>query len=206
MLHIHMQRVRVMDVNNSHKLLLYISKEMTPPKHVYGGNNDGDSYDDNDSQETNAIPTSIIQQHGSIEDDRPLGATEGGRGCDTLSMTSTPPPSPPHTPYPWQNDETDAFSCTSMISKPYVDDQKTLPNVSPKTGDSSSLSPISRYSTSHDIHNDPAHIPITSVLIQNSTPPLQIDSGLLPAEEKEPNSSEPLSFTPPPPPPPLPYE
>ncbi len=53
-IHMHMQRVRVMDVNNSHKLLLYISKEMTPPKHVYGGNNDGDSYDDNDSQETNA--------------------------------------------------------------------------------------------------------------------------------------------------------
>ncbi len=71
---------------------------MTLPKHVYGGDDNEDSYDDSSSQETNAIPTSIIQQHKSIEDDRPLGA-EGG--YDTLSMMSTPPPSPPNTPYPW---------------------------------------------------------------------------------------------------------
>ncbi len=178
-------------------ILTIIFKVMTLPKHVHGGDGDEDSYDDSSSQETNAIPMSIIQRHESIEDDRPLGA-EGG--CDTLSMMSTPPLSPPPTPYPWQH-ETDTFSVSSTISKPYVDHQKALPEVSFTSCSGSISSPISS-STTHDIHSNPTTtIPISGVLIQ-STP--LIEDGTSPMEE-EPNSSEPLPSPPtaPPPPPPL---
>ncbi len=169
-------------------------KDTTLPKYVYGGDDD-ERFDDrsNSSQETNAIPTNIIERRTSIEDDRPLGAG----GSDTFSMMSTPPASPPLTPHPWQ-ETTDAFSVGSdtTVQKMHIEHQQMLPEAvssEPPPPPSSFSSTI----TSQDSSSSSNPVPI-SVIVQRRT---TMEDRPPPPPLEEPNSADPyLSFTAPPPP------